>query len=33
MDDGQIIDEATPDKFFASTNERTRLFLGKVLNM
>jgi len=33
MDEGQIIDEATPDKFFASTNERTKLFLGKVLNM
>ena len=33
MDEGQIIDEATPDKFFASTNERTRLFLSKVLHM
>ena len=33
MDEGQIIDEATPDKFFESTNERTRLFLSKVLHM
>jgi polar amino acid transport system ATP-binding protein len=33
MDEGQIIDEATPEKFFASSNERTRLFLSKVLHM
>ena len=33
MDEGQIIDEATPEKFFASSNERTRLFLSKVLQM
>ena len=33
IDEGQIIDEATPDKFFESTNERTRLFLSKVLHM
>jgi polar amino acid transport system ATP-binding protein len=33
MDEGQIIDEATPDKFFASANERTRMFLSKVLHM
>ncbi|HUU65543.1 MAG TPA: amino acid ABC transporter ATP-binding protein [Dehalococcoidales bacterium] len=33
MDEGQIIDEATPDRFFASTNERTRQFLSKVLHM
>jgi len=33
MDEGQIIDEATPDKFFASTNVRTKLFLSKVLHM
>ena len=33
MDEGQIIDEAPPDKFFASTNERTRMFLSKVLHM
>ena len=33
MDEGQIVDEAEPDKFFASKNERTRSFLSKVLNM
>jgi len=33
MDEGQIIDEAIPEKFFASTNERTKLFLSKVLHM
>ena len=33
MDEGQIIDEATPEKFFASRHERTRLFLSKVLHM
>jgi len=33
MDEGQIIDEAPPDKFFASTNKRTRMFLSKVLHM
>ena len=33
MDEGQIIDEATPEKFFNSSNERTKLFLSKVLHM
>jgi len=33
MDEGQIIDEATPEKFFTSKHERTRLFLSKVLHM
>ena len=33
MDEGQIIEEAVPDKFFASTNERVKLFLSKVLHM
>ena len=33
MDEGQIIDEATPEKFFTSSHERTRLFLSKVLHM
>ena len=32
MDDGQILEEAPPDKFFSDPkNERTRLFLSKVL--
>ena len=32
MDDGQILEEAPPDEFFsAPKNERTRLFLSKVL--
>ena len=33
MDEGLIIDEATPEKFFASSHERTKLFLSKVLHM
>jgi len=33
MDEGQIIDEATPEKFFTSRHKRTRLFLSKVLHM
>ena len=33
MDEGQIIDEATPEKFFTSSHERTKQFLGKVLHM
>ncbi|HEY31984.1 MAG TPA: amino acid ABC transporter ATP-binding protein [Dehalococcoidia bacterium] len=33
VDEGQIVEEAVPDKFFASTNERTKLFLSKVLHM
>ena len=33
MDEGQIIEEATPEKLFASTHERTKLFLSKVLHM
>ena len=32
MDDGQILEEAPPQEFFANPkNERTRLFLSKVL--
>ena len=32
MDDGQILEEAPPDKFFSDPkNERTKLFLSKVL--
>ncbi|MBA7507802.1 Glutamine transport ATP-binding protein GlnQ [subsurface metagenome] len=33
MDEGQIIDEATPEKFLTSSHERTKLFLSKVLHM
>jgi polar amino acid transport system ATP-binding protein len=33
MDEGQIIEEATPEALFKSTNERTKLFLSKVLHM
>jgi len=33
MDEGQIIEEGTPDKLFTSTHERTKLFLSKVLHM
>jgi len=33
MDEGQIIEEATPDKLLTSENERTKLFLSKVLHM
>ena len=32
MDEGQIIEEATPEKLFASSHERTKLFLSKVLH-
>jgi polar amino acid transport system ATP-binding protein len=32
MDEGQIIEEASPEKLFASTHERTKKFLGKVLH-
>jgi len=32
MDEGQIIEEATPDDFFyRPQNERTKLFLSKIL--
>jgi polar amino acid transport system ATP-binding protein len=33
LDEGLIIEEATPDKFLNSSNERTKLFLSKVLHM
>lgn len=34
MDEGQIIEEGTPDKFFSSpSQERTKLFLSKVLQI
>jgi polar amino acid transport system ATP-binding protein len=33
MDEGQIIEEAPPEQLLASENERTRLFLSKVLHM
>ncbi len=33
IDEGQIVEEAVPDKFFTSDNERTKQFLGKVLHM
>jgi polar amino acid transport system ATP-binding protein len=33
MDEGQIIEEATPEKLLESTHERTKLFLSKVLHM
>jgi len=33
MDEGQIIEEATPEEFFTSSHERTKLFLSKVLHM
>ena len=33
LDEGLIIEEAAPDKFFTSSNERTKLFLSKVLHM
>ena len=33
MNEGQIIEEATPEKLLASNHERTKLFLSKVLNM
>ncbi len=33
MDEGQIIEEATPEKFLTSSHERTKQFLSKVLHM
>ena len=33
MDEGQIVEEAPPEKFFASNHERVRSFLSKVLHM
>lgn len=33
MDEGQIIEEATPEKLLASRHKRTILFLSKVLHM
>ena len=33
MDEGQIIEEATPEKFFTSSHERTKQFLSTVLHM
>ena len=33
MDEGQIIEEATPEQLLASKHKRTRLFLSKVLHM
>ncbi len=33
MDEGQIIEEDTPEKLFTSSHERTRQFLSKVLHM
>jgi polar amino acid transport system ATP-binding protein len=33
MDEGLIVEEATPDKLLASTHERTKQFLSKVLNL
>jgi len=33
MDEGQIVDEATPEKLCASSHERTKLFISKVLHM
>jgi len=33
MDEGQIIEEATPQELLASSHERTKLFLSKVLHM
>jgi len=34
IDEGQIIEESTPEDMFASsTNERTKLFLSKVLQI
>jgi len=32
MDEGLIVEEATPEKLFSSTHERTKKFLGKVLH-
>ena len=33
MDEGQIIEEATPQELLTSTHKRTKLFLSKVLHM
>ncbi len=33
LDEGQIIEEATPQKLLTSSHERTKLFLSKVLHM
>jgi len=33
MDEGQIVEEATPDKLLTSSHERTKQFLSKVLNL
>jgi polar amino acid transport system ATP-binding protein len=33
MDEGQIVEEATPDKLLTSQHERTKLFLSKVLQL
>jgi polar amino acid transport system ATP-binding protein len=34
MDEGQIAEEGTPDKFFSSpSQERTKVFLSKVLQI
>lgn len=33
IDEGQIIEEATPEKFLTSGHERTKQFLSKVLHM
>jgi len=33
MDEGQIIEEATPEKLFTSSHRRTKQFLSKVLHM
>ncbi|HEY41980.1 MAG TPA: amino acid ABC transporter ATP-binding protein [Dehalococcoidia bacterium] len=33
IDEGQIVEEAGPEKFFTSDNERTKKFLSKVLHM
>jgi len=33
MDDGQIVEEAPPERFFtAPTQERTRAFLARILS-
>lgn len=32
VDEGLIVEEATPEKLFSSTHERTQQFLGKVLH-
>jgi polar amino acid transport system ATP-binding protein len=33
IDEGQIVEEATPEALFKSNHERTKLFLSKVLHM